>query len=117
MSRVASLLAVLLAFFVGIVPWAGENPTLNFPLNLIAVAGLLLGGHGAFRKILGLHIFLLMTSLVVLCLFLPNVFMHQRYWPDLVVILLGTVVMGIGLIGLVLDRYSGGAPSANGIDQ
>ena len=55
---IIALLAVLLAFFVGIVPWIGDDPTLSFPLNLIAAVGLLLGGHGAFRKIMGLHIFL-----------------------------------------------------------
>jgi len=117
MTRVASLLSVLLALLLGTGPWISENPTLSIPLSLGVGVLLLISGHGTFRQRKMLHLLLLVTALATLARFLPSLFIHYRYWPDLLIIFFSALVFGFGLIGFVIDRYSAHLEATNRVAQ
>jgi uncharacterized membrane protein (UPF0136 family) len=84
------------------VPWV---------VGVVAGAAVVLGSILTLRGSRGGQVVMTGLGLLLLTLFLAAYFRTYRLWPTLVLVILATLTFGLGLLGLILDRYR--APGAD----
>jgi len=99
MTRAAAIAGFLLAIviFLEAVP-AGS-------LWWVAAVLLLVAAVGTLRRNTLAHVALCALGVIILAWALPTYFRAHQLWPFLAVIGLSAMTLGLGLVGLLLDRY------------
>ena len=106
MTRAAGMVGFLLALILGMEGLTAGRTS----AAIVALAGavfVVAASLGTLRKNPQAQGLLCLLGLVFLARALPAYFRTYRAWPTLVVILFATLSLGLGLVGLVLDRYPG----------
>ena len=99
MTRAASIAGLCLAVLVLLE--AVPSGSLWWTAGLL----LLVAAIGTWRGSAVLHVGLCVVGLVVLVRTLPLYFQTLRMWPLLAMILVSAATLGLGVIGLLIDRY------------
>ena len=107
MTRAAGMIGFLLALMLGIEALSAGR-TSSLLVGLAGTALVAAASIGTLRKRPVAQTLLCFLGLVFLARALPGYFQTYRAWPTLVVILFATLTLGLGLVGLVLDRFPGG---------
>jgi len=117
MTRAAAVMGVLLALVsiaggIQVVAEGGSGRSLA-----AGVAGglVLLGGAAlTWRRVTWAQVVLSVLGLAYLARFLPHFFITKHFWPDLPLLFLGSFTVGLGVLGLMLDRYQPEAGPGSG---
>jgi hypothetical protein len=101
MTRVAKFIALALGLLLIGGGWAAEMWSwVAAGVALFALASLVPRSGPA-------QLALAVVALVTLGVALPNYYRSPRFWPELAVIGLSSLVFALGTLGYILDRYRG----------
>ena len=101
MTRVAKFIALALGLLLLGGGWAAEDwIRAGLGVALFVLASLVPRSGLAQLGLLG-------VALATLAVGLPSYFREPRFWPDLAIIGLSSLVFALGTLGYILDRYRG----------
>lgn len=72
---------------------------------LVAAAGVLAAGWLTWRRRAGGQVILVVLAFFLCVRYLSIYFHSNKMWPTLAIILLGSITLGLALLGLLLDRF------------
>jgi uncharacterized membrane protein (UPF0136 family) len=98
-----------------------EFATARSPLTLLAgvLAGIVLLAMAALtlRGRAWAQIVMSGVGLLLLARHVPPYFQTYRPWPGLAILLLGSFTFGLGILGMLLDRYQASGSGASGASR
>ncbi len=111
MTRAAALVGALLGIVTvigGIREYSLDGAVPILVEGLAVGAVLVITAFLTWRRTGWAQIVMSVLGLLVLGRYLPHFFRSGRFWPDLPLLLLGSFTFGLGILGLMLDRYRPG---------
>ena len=113
MTRASGILGMLLglvSIIGGVLGFVRADSTASLLAGVGVGLAVLVSAFFALQRRFPAQVALLVLAFALLGRFVPAYFMKPLVWPSLVMIALSSITFGLGLLGVVLDRYKRPAP-------